>query len=617
MGVSPQKEYSGNMSSPRNTSLYGQQQSFQRIDIRTLWSWVGSQDAVGFPLIIFLAIYPVFIGWFQPPTAELAISINYHLFDLLSGLGTATAVLLLRFAVKHVAQGTLRTIVISLGWFIAGVLGSLLQYSVAKSAGPISPIYEELIPVGGLSFWTLSFCFTILARVIGQNRQTARELAQAKTRLDFLQSSVAQQVADAQQQLQRDVEEKISPVLESLSAEVEQLTTSHSDDSKSSATGQLRAAAMDLIRPLSHELYSADAEVQFESTPHHVVGRTRVTLRELLTRKMDINVVFNPALPAILILAFFSASYYIVAGWMGVLEGCIATTAVVVAALTGLNRLTRGRQLNAVVVLLIGVLTSLLLAGLYVAIPEAFNMGMQEDYQAFLAVGAALVLIGTTVLFFLNDTRMFTLSRTKEANDENASLVARSRQEVWLRQKQIAKIVHGSVQSRLNAARIRLTQSTSVTPELVESVLSDLESARQELSRTPPEFATDIQGQLTELADFWRGVCTFTFAVDQHSQQSLAADTSAAQAVMEVVSEGVSNAVKHSLAQQVHLTIAQVSPVSVSVELRHASVELPTPSAGTGLGTQILNQLTLTWSFTQDNGTALLQAEIPTARPAH
>ena len=168
------------MSSPRNTSLNGHQQSFQQIDIRTLWSWIGSQTSVGFPLIIFLAVYPVFIGWFQPPTAELAISINYHLFDLLSGLGTAAGVLLLRFAVKPLGEGTLRTIVIAVGWFIAGFLGSLLQYTAAKSAGPISPIYEELLPVGALSFWTLSFCFTILARVIGQNRQTARELAQAK-----------------------------------------------------------------------------------------------------------------------------------------------------------------------------------------------------------------------------------------------------------------------------------------------------------------------------------------------------------------------------------------------------------------------------------------------------
>ncbi|MEY4533391.1 MAG: hypothetical protein RI926_1160, partial [Actinomycetota bacterium] len=86
--------------------------------------------------------------------------------------------------------------------------------------------------------------------------------------------------------------------------------------------------------------------------------------------------------------------------------------------------------------------------------------------------------------------------------------------------------------------------------------------------------------------------------------------------VMEVVSEGVSNAVKHSHAQQLHLTIAQASPVSVKVELKHAVEESSVVSTSTGLGTQILNQLTLNWSFSQDKGTALLQAEIPTARQA-
>jgi signal transduction histidine kinase len=460
----------------------------------------------------------------------------------------------------------------------------------------------------------LSFCFTILARVIGQNRQSAQALALAKTRLDFLKSTVAQQVVDAQQQLQRNVHEKISPVLESLSAEVQHLTTANSEASKSAATGRLRTAALDLIRPLSHELYSADAEVQLASNQNHHAGRTRVTLQQLLTRKMNINVVFNAALPAILTLAFFSGSYYIVAGWMGVLEGCIATTAVVVAALTAVNRLTRGRQLNALLVLFLGMTTSLLLAGLYVVIPEVLNVGIPADYQAFLAAGSALVLVGTTLFAFLYDNRMFVLSRTKEANDENASLVARSRQEVWLRQKQIAKIVHGSVQSRLNAARIRLTQATTVTPELVETVLSDLESARQELLQPPAETSTDIQSQLTELADFWRGICTLSFTVDQQSQQSLAADSSAAQTVMEVVSEGVSNAVKHSQAPRVHLTISQTSPVSVGVALEHASDNHSAPSTTAGLGTQILNQLTLNWSFTQDEGRAILHAEIPVAR---
>jgi nitrate/nitrite-specific signal transduction histidine kinase len=229
-------------------------------------------------------------------------------------------------------------------------------------------------------------------------------------------------------------------------------------------------------------------------------------------------------------------------------------------------------------------------------------------------LGAGLVLVGTTIVFFLYDTWIFALNRTKETNEENASLVARSRQEVWLRQKQIAKTVHGSIQSRLNAARIKLTQAESITPQLIEAVLSDLESAKQELSLPVTDLATDIESQLSDLTDFWLGVCAITHNLDQHSKLSLMADSSAAQAVMEVVSEGVSNAVKHSQAKEIQIRITQVSPVSVNVDLQHASINSSVQSTNSGLGTQIMTQLTLNWSFSIDGGNAHLLAQIPVAR---
>jgi signal transduction histidine kinase len=83
---------------------------------------------------------------------------------------------------------------------------------------------------------------------------------------------------------------------------------------------------------------------------------------------------------------------------------------------------------------------------------------------------------------------------------------------------------------------------------------------------------------------------------------------------MEVVSEGVSNAVKHSQAKEVQLTISQANPVSVNVDLQHASINNSTQSTNSGLGTQIMNQLTLNWSFNIDGGKAQLLAQIPVAR---
>ena len=604
------------MRSPHITSRTEAQQPSQQIDLRLLWTWMGSPTAVGFPLIIFLLIYPVAIGWSQEPTPELALEMNYHLFDLLSGVGAALSILLVRFVVKLRVQGNLRTTIIVVGWFISGLVGALLQYEVASSVGFISPLYAALVPLGGFSFWSLSFCFTILISLLKQNRQTAKDLTQAKTRLQFLQETVGHQVAQAQEQFQRDVEEKISPVLESLAAEVENLSSATGEDSKAATTLQLRAAALDVVRPLSHQLYSAETDLEIGASPSSESASSRVAFWEFFTRGMNVNVVFNAPFPAILILAFFTSSYYIGAGWAGVFGGCIATTGVVVAAFTLLHRLTRGRQLNAVVVVVLGVIVALLLSTLYVVIPQALSLGIQEDFLVFIGVGVTLVLVGTVFVTALYDNRLFAVNRTKEANDENAALVARSRQEVWIRQKQIAKIVHGSIQSRLNAARIRLTQAKIITPELVETVLADLESARAELSALPTPVTTDIKSQLSELANFWHGVCTVTYSLDNQAQISLDDDSTATQALLEVVSEGVSNSVKHSQAEQVQLTITQVLATSVNLELVQEIRNPETKSFSSGLGTQILDQLTLNWSFKITNGTARLQAEIPVTRSA-
>jgi hypothetical protein len=582
------------------------------INARTLWSWAGSASGVGYPLIAFLLIYPVFIGYFQEPIPELALPINYHLYDFLGGLGAATGVFALRVITRKVSAGNRKTTIVVLGWFVAGLFGSLLQYSVASSAGPVPEIYQKLLPIGGLSFWTLSFCFTTFSSVLIQNRRTSRELSRAKSSLDFLRATLLQQVRDAQNQLQQRVQDSIDPIFISLANEIQKLTISSNENTKSSATDRLQHAAIELIRPLSHELYGIGPEVK-AATGEIVSSHTsRLTIRELILRRMPLSVAFNPVLPAILIISFFGGSYWIAAGWIGFIEGCLATTAIVASLLTILNRSTRKIALVLPAVVVIGIVTGLGLSALYLLIPSFLGIGIPSDYQLFLAVGSGLVLVFTSIFSVFYDTRIFSLGRLKETNEENSALVSRLRQEVWLRQKQLAKVVHGGIQSKLNAARIRLTQSNSLTPDLIETVLADLETARREIANPPVPLSTAVTDQLEGLADFWKGVCEIHYSIEVDAVKSLAVDSSATQAVMEIVSEGISNSVKHSQAGRVGLQISNGVRRSLLIDLQHPSQDAKVNRDSNGLGTEILNQLTLSWSFEIKEGTARLQAEVPT-----
>lgn len=582
------------------------------INARTLWSWAGSPSGVGYPLISFLLIYPVFIGYFQEPIPELALPINYHFYDFLGGLGAATGVLTLRLTTRKLFPGNRKTTIVVLGWFVAGFFGSLLQYSVASSAGPVPEIYQKLLPIGGLSFWTLSFCFTTFSSVLIQNRRTSRELSRAKSSLDFLRATLVKQVRDAQNQLQQRVKASINPILSSLANEIQTLTMSSNEKTKSSASDRLQHAAIELIRPLSHELYAIGPEVKAATAELVSSHTSRLTIRELILRRIPLSVAFNPVLPAILIISFFGGSYWIADGWIGFIEGCLATTAIVASLLTIMNRSTRKISLLLPAVVVIGIATGLGLSALYLLIPSFLSIGIPSDYQLFLAVGSGLVLVFTPIFSIFYDTRIFSLGRLHETNEENSALISRLRQEVWLRQKQLAKVVHGGIQSKLNAARIRLTQSNSLTPDLIETVLADLETARRELVNPPVPLSTAITEQLEGLADFWKGVCEIDYSIEVDAVKSLALDTSATQAVIEIVSEGISNSVKHAQAGRVGLQISNGSRRSLLIDLQHPSKDAQVNQNSNGLGTEILNQLALSWSFEIKEGTARLQAQVPT-----
>ncbi len=585
------------------------------ISLRTLWSWSGSPTGVGYPLIVFLLIYPVFIGYFQEPIPELALPINYHLFDFLGGLGAATGVLALRFGTRHLNPGNKKTAVIVVGWYAAGFIGSLLQFSVAASAGPLPQIYQELLPLGGLSFWTLSFCFTTFTSVLVQNRKASGDLTRAKLSLDFLKANMVQQVAYVHNELQERIRESINPVLNSLSNEIRKLTTNSDEKTKTEATDNLQQAVLELVRPLTHELYRKEPLLR-EANEDLVLKRTsRLTIREILVRRMTLSVAFNASLPPILIIAFFGGSYWIAAGWMGFIAGCLVTTAMVTLVLTLLNRTTQKIKLPFPAVVAIGIVTGLALSELYVFVPNFLGVDMATNYQRFLALGSGLVLVFTPIFSIAYDTRLFLLANLRKANEESASMVSRLRQEVWLRQKQLAKIIHGGVQSKLNSARIRLTQANTVSPELIDTVLADLDSARKELTASPSEHSLGINEQLKELVDFWKGVCEINLSIEIDAVRVLRLDSSATQAVVEIVSEGIGNAVKHSRAKDVELRISNRRNGILMVELEHPTEEAHEFRSSNGLGTEILNELTLSWFFEIKEGVGRLQAEVPTSNP--
>jgi hypothetical protein len=360
---------------------------------------------------------------------------------------------------------------------------------------------------------------------------------------------------------------------------------------------------------------------------------------------------------------FIAPSYLFLGGLPGFLWGGVLSTLIVGLSLTVLNRLTDRIRCVPVVALIVGLGVAVVLACVYVATTTLFALPLSQDLSIFLAFGAALVLGGTSIFCLLADTRRYSLDWAARVNAELARLVSRARQELWLRQEQVARVVHGSVQARLHAARLRLAQAKIVTPEVIQAVLDDLAAARDELTKraeirsavvnttnpanpTNPtngvngaggvdggagglqagvDISQDVASELEELADFWHGVCEVKLEVEPRAAQVLAFDPAATQSVIEVVAEAVSNAVTHGQASEVRVSIAlgEGEGETIAVEVRNPAVAIAVGSADSaleppipGMGSRILSQLTHFWSLTTVGNETVMRAEIILLAPS-
>jgi signal transduction histidine kinase len=288
----------------------------------------------------------------------------------------------------------------------------------------------------------------------------------------------------------------------------------------------------------------------------------------------------------------------------------------VTLVLAGLTRVTARVRCVPLLALGAGVVLEAALSALFALAVIIFRLPLAPELSLFFAFGAALILSATSVFCLLYDTRQFVVGRANLVNIELAQLVSRSRQELGIRQQQLARLVHGSVQSRLNAARLRLSRAQSMTPEVIHAVLADLAEARAELTALPGRYDTDVLSQLEEISDFWHGVCELTLELGPDAVQAMDRDPAASQCVIAVVSEAVNNAVKHALAPEVTVVILCNSEQSLAVEVRNASDRAAGDGSVPGLGSRILNQLTHAWSVTRESGETVLRAEIRLRAPA-
>ena len=514
---------------------------------------------------------------------------------LISTLGYAAVVTILLIARRLLSSTTPPTIVYLLIFLFAGLFRGVVIYQLGSGLGVI-PAEEWQYRILGSPLFILVSLSLVTVLVSNSVRATAEleKLETSRLLLEKRLNSMRAEISRMNAEVAGRVSGLISPVIQELMLKIQ--------GAKSSELGlevkALRSTIDDVIRPLSQDIAQSSDELN---------------ATEVETPKVSIRENFRLSTP-------IQVSYQIVPFWSTALLTLISTPAAVVFY---------GQDAGlALLVFALALLATLELAALALRKVRVSAILAFLIQLAIFATGGAMA---TLALGLANlDAGLFPASRiitltmiigvamfvgqvrqtqryasqlnAQEVNEKLELLNSQARRELWLNRRRIATVLHGPVQAALYASAMRLAQSTRPSKKLIQSVNEDLASALEVLKFESLE-SPDLRDVLSQIVEVWQSTCEIYSNVTKPVYQVTKKKPLVGEAVVEVLREAVSNAIKHGSASEIEIE-AKVSNNLILLSIINNG-KPAVNSRGNGFGSKLYSELTHTWNLdkTEDGRT--------------
>jgi len=165
-----------------------------------------------------------------------------------------------------------------------------------------------------------------------------------------------------------------------------------------------------------------------------------------------------------------------------------------------------------------------------------------------------------------------------------------------IRNRELAQYIHGNIQNKLLSFALKFDQDNLSTDD-VSKLLEEVDNLfSKAISEYQSVNTADLDEQLSHLVQRWAGFVN----IDQRNSLSKS-DLSEGQikSVLQVVSEGISNAVRHGFAKNLKINIQRSDSDNRQIEVTVEDDGLGPRSGKPGLGTELFNATSgVNWSLT-------------------
>ncbi|HEY7854258.1 MAG TPA: hypothetical protein VIB80_03985 [Aquiluna sp.] len=420
--------------------------------------------------------------------------------------------------------------------------------------------------------------FGVTAVLVGARQQYVlvyKELTESLERAKALASQGAEQVANTRAALVNEVKATLSEAF-----------------SSRQSTTELHNLADSVIRPLSHSLASHQPVVVDAKTP-----KRRIKLGPVVrTALHEYPFIPIPVAAIGLLSTLYSKVWGI--GLAGFLETLIQ--AVIIVVLFTLFQALRVRGWLVPIAWLVASLSATLVSWLALQYDLATNLGpaIQLSVSIFLPAGFVSMLLA------YDKEAERKLALLQQALEQVEWQERKLNQQLWIEKKRLARYVHSDIQGRVRAAALSNTVGTMAdVQKLQEECVAALD-----LSRELPSFDRFY----ADTVELWGGVTNISLDADPLAMQAISNDSFGLASVVEIVREGIGNAVKHGKAKNIEVGLRVLTQNNPCLEVFVLNDGLPTTSGPqSGFGVQTVAEVSSSWGLEEDNGRTRLWAKVP------
>lgn len=486
------------------------------------------------------------------------------------------------------------------GFVVATVIRGVALSGILLAIGGLEePLWLYRIAASVVTQGTILMVVALSVSTIRAHTRTLNSLLIAQRELEVMQARLLDEVDQRNKETLARVKTRLADEMVALD--------SMSDEA---SVEELQRLASDVVRPMSHELATS---LKAGAEPS-AIDDVRVTLQQLVAQ-MTSTAPMRPVAAALMMavmMLIMAAGIYGSRGLPLMLVTAGATLVWswlanrVLALVLPRVRVTSAITAVVIAAVVVGYLTS-----------SAAAFVIRDDPSALtIQVGGGLVVAGVVLLFALVSAVLRQQTATEvELSEQTERLrraVVRLRQAQWFQGQALSRALHGPVQSAVTSAALRLDaalRSGQPTDELVRGIRAELAQVVDVLDVDESQ-ALDLDDSLARIRGLWEGLCSVRIDITDAAREHLIGDPVATAILIDLLTEAVSNAVRHGGATRIDVHLAQEERDVVRLSVQDDG-EAATVDARAGLGTLLLEECTLEWSRTAAPAGQVLEALLP------